>query len=133
MDPALHDRIRTLFEAEPSVSTVYLFGSHARGDAGPSSDVDVAVLFTAAPAATLMGPRLTLAGRLEQTLSVPVDLIVLNSAPADLVHRILRDGHLIVDRDPARRIRFEVAKRNEYFDLQPIRDAYRSAGAASPA
>src|SRR3970282_388461 len=113
------------FDAEPAAIAVYLFGSTARGDAGPASDVDVAVLFDEPPPATLMGPGLSLAGRLEQQLGRPVDLIILNAASADLVHRVLRDGDLLVDRDPSRRIRFEVARRNEYFDLQPIRDAYR--------
>jgi hypothetical protein len=49
----------------------------------------------------------------------------LASASADLVHRILRDGQIGLDRDRARRPRFEVAKRNEYFDLEPIRRLYR--------
>jgi hypothetical protein len=91
----------------------------------PLRDVDVAVLFDVPPVATLMGPALSMAGRLEQRLGTRVDLIVLNHASADLVHRVLRDGDLLVDRDRGRRIRFEVARRNEYFDLQPVRDAYR--------
>jgi predicted nucleotidyltransferase len=127
MVPLLRERVRAFFDAEPSAVAVYLFGSTARGDAGPTSDIDVAVLFDAPPVATLMGPALSLAGRLEQLLGTPVDLIVLNRASADLVHRVLRDGDLLVDRNPGKRIRFEVAKRNEYFDLQPIRDAYRRA------
>lgn len=122
---SLQERVREFFSAEPAVVAVYLFGSTARGTAKAGSDVDVAVLFDAPPASTLMGPRLTLGGRLEQMLKRPVDLVVLNSASADLVHRVLRDGDLLLDRDPSRRIRFEVARRNEYFDLQPVRDAYR--------
>ena len=51
--------------------------------------------------------------------------MALNRASADLVHRVLRDGRLVLDRDPAARIRFEVQKRNEYFDLAPIRRLYR--------
>jgi hypothetical protein len=30
-----------------------------------------------------------------------------------------------VDRHPAARLRFEVQRRNEYFDLEPIRRLYR--------
>ena len=38
---------------------------------------------------------------------------------------MLRDGSLVLDRDRAARIRFEVRSRNEYFDLAPIRRRYR--------
>jgi hypothetical protein len=47
---------------------------------------------------------------------VPVQLVVLNRAPADLVHRVLRDGVLLLDRDPGARIRFEVRTCNLYTD-----------------
>ena len=55
----------------------------------------------------------------------PVEVVVLNTAPADLVHRVLRDGILVLDRDRPARIRFEVQSRNEYFDLAPLRRLYR--------
>ncbi len=110
MPPSVRDRVQAYFADVPAAAAVYLFGSHAREEAGPRSDVDVAVLFNRPPSATLMGPQLTLAGELEQQLGTPVDLIVLNTAPADLVHRVLRDGDLLIDRDPSLRIRFEVAK-----------------------
>ena len=133
MDAALRDRIRATIEDVPGTVAVYVFGSVARDNDGPASDVDIAVLFDQVPPSTLMGPRLSLEGRLEQALGRPVDLVVLNTASADLVHRVLRDGDLVVDRDRARRIRFEVAKRNEFFDLQPIRDAYRRVARRRPA
>jgi hypothetical protein len=46
-------------------------------------------------------------------------LTAFHRAPADLVHRVLRDGRIVFDRDPPARIRFEVRRRNEYFDLAP--------------
>ncbi len=46
---------------------------------------------------------------------------------------MLRDGILVVDRDPSRRIEFEVRRRNEYFDLLPVlREYRRAAGGRSP-
>jgi predicted nucleotidyltransferase len=115
------------FLAEDSRGAIaaYVFGSAARGTARPGSDVDVAVLFDVAPPPELTGPAFTLASDLEAVLEHPVDLVVLNSASADLVHRVLRDGDIVLDRDPSRRLRFEVAKRNEYFDLAPMRRLYR--------
>jgi hypothetical protein len=76
---------------------------------------------------TLDGLRLDLAGSLEASLGKRVDLVVLNRAPADLVHRVLRDGVVVVERDRSARLRFEVRARNEYFDLAPVRARYRSA------
>jgi len=61
----------------------------------------------------------------EKGLRIPVEAVVLNRAPADLVHRVLRDGILVLDRDRASRLRFEVRARNEYFDLAPLRRLYR--------
>jgi uncharacterized protein len=104
---------------------VYLFGSVARGEARPASDVDVGVLFAAEPPPTLDAPQFALEGDLEQVLGGPVQVVALNRASADLVHRVLRDGRLVLDRDRAARIRFEVRSRNEYFDLAPIRRLYR--------
>ena len=110
--------------SEPLVA-VYLFGSRARGTATDRSDVDVAVLYAEAPAAGLEG--LDLEADLERALGLPVQIVVLNTAPVDLVHRVLRDGRLLLDRDRSRRIRFEVKARNEYFDLQPLLARYRAA------
>lgn len=54
-----------------------------------------------------------------------VDLVVMNGAPSDLIHRILRDGILLCEPDRSARIAFEVRSRNDYFDLQPARARYR--------
>ena len=129
---AIHDDLRAqLRDAPPEIVCAYLFGSVARGEAGPTSDVDVAVLYEKTPAPELDAGPLDLEGRLESALHRPAQLVVLNRAPADLVHRVLRDGQVLLDRDRAARIRFEVAKRNEYFDLEPIRRLYRRRNAGT--
>lgn len=113
-------------EQEPSgLACAYLFGSRARGDARPGSDVDLAVLLDHDPPRTLAGLHLDLADRLSAALGRTVDLVVLNRAPVDLVHRVLRDGVLVLERDRSARIRFEVRARNEYFDLLPFLRRYR--------
>ncbi len=122
----LRDQLVSFFSADrQGLVAVYVFGSTARGADTASSDVDVAVLFDETPAPTLGNDARTLEGDLERRLGRPVDLVVLNVASADLVHRVLRDGELVLDRDRPRRLRFEVAKRNEFFDLEPIRRRYR--------
>ncbi len=126
-DPEIVARLAGALAAEDAdFCCAYLFGSSARGDERPGSDVDVAVLFRDDPPRTLAGLHLDLADRLTGALGGRrVDLVVLNHAPVDLVHRVLRDGLLLLERDRSARIRFEVDARNEYFDLLPHLQRYR--------
>jgi predicted nucleotidyltransferase len=116
---------------DTEITAAYLFGSIARGAARATSDIDVGLLFREEPPATLAGLRLDLEAELERAVGAPVQLVILNRAPSDLVHRALRDGILLLDRDPSRRIRFEVRARNEYFDLKPHLDRYRRISPAA--
>lgn len=126
--PAIETRLQEFFTAnDHGVVAAYLFGSLARDSSTPHSDVDVAVLLHRNPPPTLEGLCLDLAAAMEQHIGHSVDLVVLNTAPVDLIHRVLRDGRLIIDRDRSARIRFEVQARNEFFDLQPILTRYRAA------
>jgi predicted nucleotidyltransferase len=123
---ALTQALRAFFEADAhGASAVYLFGSTARGAAGAGSDVDIGLLFKTPPASTLEGQPFDVADALERLLGRAVDVVVLNSAPADVRIRVLRDGVLVFEGDPVSRIRFEVATRNEAFDLEPILQEYR--------
>ncbi len=113
------------FRGRPDVSAVYLFGSQASGQAGADSDVDVGLLYYEAPRPTLQGMPFREQADLGEHLGKPVEVVVMNTAPAELVHQILRAGGLLLDKDPALRVRFEVKRRNEYFDLKPLLDLYR--------
>jgi predicted nucleotidyltransferase len=107
------------------IAAAYLFGSVARGTAGPRSDVDVGIFYQEDPPLTLEGLGLRLEGDLESLLGAPVQVVVLNHAPVDLAIRVLRDGKLLVDRDRSKRIRFEVKTRFELWDLEPYLKLYR--------
>jgi len=127
MSGELERRLVDFFDTHSeNAAAVYLFGSAARGTAGAASDVDVAILFREPLARTFDAQPFDLAADLERHLGQAVDVVVLNSAPVDLRIRVLRDGHLIVDRDKSRRIAFEVRTRNEAFDLEPILRRYRA-------
>ncbi len=121
---------REALAADPRVLVAYLFGSFARGTARPDSDLDIAVLFAERIDARLGGPLDELRDAVERACSRPCDLIDARAAPADLVHRVLRDGQLLVERDRSVRIAFEIARRNEYFDLLPYLRQYRRRGLA---
>lgn len=111
-------RLTPMLLADDSVMAAWLFGSRARGTHRPTSDVDVAVLLRAPDAHG--GLMWEAEARLSLALHLEVQVVVVNRASPDLVRRVLRDGRLLVDRDPPARLRFEVQKRNEYFDLTPM-------------
>lgn len=115
----------------PGVVAAYLFGSSARGTATERSDVDVGLLYEHTPPSTFHGQPYLLQADLTQELSRDVQLVVLNGAPVDLVHRVLRDGILIFDTNPGVHIAFEVKARNEYFDLLPVLERYRQVRTAT--
>lgn len=123
---AVETQLRDYFSKRPQgVVAAYLFGSFGRGTAGPASDVDVAVLYSKSLPSTLDSPVFTQEGDFERILGRPSQVIALNTAPADLVHRVLRDGRLVFEGNRSARIAFEVKSRNEYFDLLPFLRRYR--------
>lgn len=122
----LREKLRAIVDTAPAdVVAVYLYGSRARGEASPGSDIDLGVLLEGVPPSRLRSTARTIESAIEKAVRIPVEAVVLNTASPDLVHRVLRDGVLVLDRDRAARIRFEVQARNEYFDLAPIRRLYR--------
>jgi predicted nucleotidyltransferase len=122
--------LRGHFERQSNVVAVYLFGSVARGQDRPNSDVDVGVLYRAPLAATLLAQPYADEAQLSDLFGKPVQIVAMNQAPVDLVHRILREGVLLLDRDPSARIAFEVHARNAYFDLLPTLRRYRDRATA---
>jgi hypothetical protein len=77
------------------------------------------VLFSGTRARTLLGGPYLLQADLSSALDTEVDLVSIETAPPDLVRRILRDGKLLIDFDRSRRIAFEVRARNLWWDLEP--------------
>ncbi len=85
--------VRVLRAAIPGLQLVLLFGSHARGDTTPASDVDVAFLASESPA-----PSLVLAARqqLERATGSDVHLIDLRTASTVFRHEIVQWGEVLL-------------------------------------
>lgn len=125
---AIEEIVARYFEGiEKDVVAVYLFGSVARGEERSGSDVDIGVLYRDTPAPTFEAAGFDHAANLAQALGREIDLITMNDAPPELVHRILRDARLVLEKDASRRVAFEVRSRNEYFDVLPVLKEYRRA------
>jgi len=119
---AVLDTIRERLERRPEILEAYLFGSQARGDAMPHSDIDVAVYvdrerLPPAPwgyAADLITDLMSALGRNE------IDVVVLNDAPPLLYHRVLRDGERLMSRDLAATTTREGYAISRYCDYLPV-------------
>jgi predicted nucleotidyltransferase len=117
--------LRDFFAGLPEVRLAYLFGSLARGAAGPLSDVDVAVLADreAVEADAGFGGYATrLTTRLMERLAFSkVDLALLHAAPSLLRFLVVRDGVLLREREPGEALRFKLDAIRDYIDFEPVR------------
>ncbi len=122
---ALIARLEEIFAGHNEFAAVYLFGSVARNQDRADSDIDIAVLYKGEAPGTLLEAHFGLEADLGEKFERSVQIVVMNTAPVDLVHRVLRDGVLIAEKDPTRRVRFIVDARNRYWDMLPIWNEYR--------
>lgn len=99
----LIEKWRRLLADAPGVLVAYLYGSHARGQAGPLSDVDVAVLIDSDNVLIDSDDeerRLALTASIADTVApARADVVVLNHAPVALSYRVLRNGTVLAARD----------------------------------
>lgn len=117
----LIERLRCVLAARPEVLEAYLFGSSARGEREPHSDVDVAVYLDrrSGPGAPYGAPA-TLAAELMTTTGEPqVDVVVLNEAPPLLYGRVVQDGVRFLSRDLAATTTREGRALSRYCDFVP--------------
>ncbi len=100
------------------VLVVYLFGSTARGETGPLSDVDMGILLDRRlDRSKRFNTRLKMIGEM-CVLVKPrdIDLVVLNDVPARLQYEVVRDGRILFCGDETARVDFEVRAMSAYLD-----------------
>lgn len=116
--------ISALLARTPQVKFAYIFGSRARGDAGPLSDIDVAVYLD--PACSPLDYRLRLMEELARALgSERFDLVTLNDSSPVLKYEVVREGR-VVKEDKESRVEFEARSLGEYFDTEYLRKEQRA-------
>ncbi len=116
----MEERIRETLRPREGVLFGYLFGSAARGRMHAESDVDVAVFL--GPGVDPIETKRSLTVDLMEALGCDaVDVTVLNAAGPGLWCSVLKDGILLIDRDPEVRAEAEVRALREYWDFEPRR------------
>ena len=113
---AIGEAVRAALEPRSEVLDAYVFGSQARGEAKPYSDVDVAVYFDRFDV-DLVGH--VVADLMSALRRNDVDVVVLNRAPPLLYHRVLRDGVRVLSRDLAATTTREGQALSRYCDFVP--------------
>ncbi len=114
------------------VALAYLFGSAARGQTTPFSDVDIAVVLAeSASSKEARGSCLHLELEIEEKLTAHglrrAEVHVINDAPLELRGQVVTEGRLLYARDLQTRIEFETRIRMEYFDFLPTAEFHRRA------
>jgi uncharacterized protein len=101
----------------PAVIAVYLFGSHARGAAGPTSDLDICVI---------MERDISGQGKEEVMCnsSRSIDVVLFWDLPPVIRFRVLREGRPLYVRDELELHRIKVKTLDTYLDMQSILKRY---------
>ena len=109
---------RELAAALPQAWAIYLYGSFARGDEWPDSDLDLAVLM---PPAQRLPDRLRLSARVSRQIGREVDIADLRQAGLDLAMEVLREGRPLLIRRRDATLAWEAQQLTDYADFQPRR------------
>jgi hypothetical protein len=114
------------FAAQARLVLLYLHGAHARGEQGPLSDIDVAVLLEGDGRGTeayldILESLQRLSGRDD------IDLVVLNTAGSIIKDRVARHGRLVYQRSAKDRVLFEARAIKEAMDFQRFSREYDDA------
>lgn len=111
------------FSGNKAIKFAYLFGSGARGQTGPLSDIDLAIYLD--NRLDFFAAKLRYLEELYRLLKTErCDLVILNSAPLTLQYEIIRHGNVLKE-NKRRRVPFETGVIRQYLDTEPLRAVYR--------
>lgn len=105
--------------------TLIIFGSFDSPFEREDSDIDIAVLINPAISKEVLAALKNEYYAASTGFSLKcIDIVILNSAPTSIKHRILKTGRLIFDRDSQYRRHFTASTIQEYLDYSFIEDVY---------
>ena len=93
---SLSEQMRAALEASADIQVAFVFGSLARGEENPASDLDIGV---AAHKPLSAARKLELMDALAVAFGRPIDLVDLRTAPVPVLHQALTTGICILKED----------------------------------
>jgi uncharacterized protein len=116
----LPSRLASVFATHPAIAAAYLFGSAARGEAGPESDLDIGVIYRRPRDADHGRIATELAAQVGRALGVEaVDVVDLEAQGVIFCHEVLCEALRLYESDPERRIDFESDTIVRALDFRP--------------
>jgi uncharacterized protein len=111
----IQEQLKKLLSGYENAVLVFLFGSFAEDHVSVFSDLDLAIVFRETPDISMVNE---LKGKVEGTLKIAVDIVILNSASPIIRMQVLKKGVLLINRDPSVYNHFFVDTLNAYDDLK---------------
>jgi len=99
------------------VQAIYLFGSYAKGNARPSSDIDICVI-------TEKKIPKSAKEEIMSNSSKNIDISLFWDLPQTIRFRVFREGGLLYAKDELSLQRLKVATLKSYLDIQPMIKRY---------
>lgn len=128
----LQEHLSQMLSEVPSVEAVYLFGSHARGEAHEASDIDLAFLFEEEaykkdPFESFARASIVSA-RIGDSLRKSSDVTVLNGSSLEIAYEIITTGICVYERDCEKKTAYEVRVMGLWYDFKPFLEELRKRG-----
>ncbi|MFQ6066593.1 MAG: nucleotidyltransferase domain-containing protein [bacterium] len=121
----LREELSPLF-TKSGIILAYLFGSQAKGEIGPMSDIDIAVLWNKDEKEKLK-KSLFLQSQIKETLRVDtIEVGSLNDQALSFCFRVIKDGICIFGKEKDR-VEYETFILNEYLDFSYLAEEYNRA------
>lgn len=111
----LEERLRQVAASWPEIRLAVLFGSMARGEGRPSSDVDIGLILEPYSAEV----RFRVDAQLGRAAGREVDTVLLDKAPPLLRFEVTRDGVLLFEREEGLWTAFQAKAMVDWWDWAP--------------
>jgi len=111
--------------SDGSVIVCYLYGSYARGEETPLSDLDIAMLWeNEGSVEARKRDLLRLSQKLSRRFNLDVDVRSLNDATLELQYRVVSEGKVLFCENRSKRLEFENRVVMEFLDFKPMIAVY---------